>query len=230
MVNTDGKQKVASPNFFFYGVPRCGKCRIIMSYLIPILEDHHEMDTYLTLNQPMVCAEDIVHAKLRKFHATDKPFEDEITEDLGELTLAAEDKKRQQLDTTADKDQELADTSEHNVQGKAVRVAEILENGSTKLTRTELEAVERALRKLEPKAVDPLKDGATEKEKADWNAAKKGIDIENAKRAAGKAQKTSEKEIVKSAMDRNKNTRETLAKQVHAYLDTLKGFDLTGET
>jgi hypothetical protein len=66
------------------------KCRIQMSYIIPKLEAPVEMDKYRTVNAPLCCAEDIVHAKLRVLNP-ERIAADAITNPANELSLADQD-------------------------------------------------------------------------------------------------------------------------------------------
>ena len=200
-----------------------------MSYRIPILEASDNMDSYLTVNAPMVCAEDVVHAKLRKLYS-DIPVQDGITVDPKELTLTEEDNRLYALDKDPNKDNELLSATGFNVQKRAKIWAEIMVIGRGKRAKEAVKQLNRDLKKMRLITPRGYKDGMTEEDKKKIDAANKIIDEQNAKiaqqKGLGEAEKIKQDALVTDA----ETTRTELMNQVHEYLEPLKRFDLTGET
>lgn len=200
-----------------------------MSYRIPILEAPENMDSYLTINAPMICAEDIVHGKLRKLYS-DIPIQDGITVDPNELTLTAEDARLHALSLDPNKDDESSPALGFNVQKKATLLVDIIKNAKGQMAKEALTRLGKDMSKWKDVKLLQYKDGMTEEDKKKLDTANDNIKKQNEERAkqrkAGEDEKSEQEKIIAD----DKAIKTALTSQVSAYLDKLKGFDVTGET
>jgi hypothetical protein len=216
--------------YFFQPVPRCMKCRIQMSYIIPKLEAPDEMDKYRTVNAPMQCAEDIVHAKLRVLNP-ERIAADAINVPKDELSLADQDKK-------ISNEKELKDPNPESTEaGCALQIMAAGDLGKPALQKLELELGEgvglmkasMARGRWKIKSEDKWA-AMTEKEKEKYNLtleeAAKDIqsNTEEYKRRQAGVEKA-RKDVAEAD-----EAKARASKVVYKYLQTLMGRDLTPET
>lgn len=162
------------------------------------------MDNYLAINPPLVCAEDIVHAKLQKLRKLlDIPDRGRITVDPNELTLTQEDDRLQNLDPNPDKNSEKYPPQNYNVQKKAVF--------SLQLRDSRNEATE-ALQRLEKELTIVREMELEEKRRMSKSPT----------HTANKKKLMEEQKIHILNVKKAQNFRKVLVEQVHEYLKLKK--------
>ena len=198
-----------------------------MSYIIPVLEAPDKMDAYLNMNPPKACAEDIVHAKLRRLDP-DGFLRDKIEPPppTSEMTMQDMDKDIQKSAANNVMDPRIDAVNARQAAINAETPRKGMQTAADNLQKAE-DLMDKSKGTVFPA---PLPANASDGEKKRYEAFLKKAQIENAKQTT-----TRGKGEVAWQASRKENLEQFIAmggfaRIVYEYFATLKGIDLTGET